>query len=220
MHSVFTRMVHGCMRERQRRESNKCGLCDTHFGWATEQRRYVGRKERPVNPFVVKYSEQAMPPQHSDAAPAPRLNLCWCIQKARQEWATGTQRSRNQSALPLGTPARFCCNSRQEMDANVWSFFLNFNPFLCLCWPKPFSAARAFHSISHGWCILKETSNKNPGILSKHGEVTTCQFGLVCVHVVTTVYRRQRPFSEVENMFVLIRSISGYFCFYVEVFYF
>lgn len=166
-----------------------------------------------------------MPPQHSDAAPAPRLNLCWCIQKARQEWATGTQRSRNQSALPLGTPARFCCISRQEMDANVCRVFFGFSPFLCLCWPKPFSAVRAFHSVSQGWCILKETSNKKkrnktnaPGILSKHAEVTTCQFGLVCVQVVTTVYHRHRPSSEVGNMFVLIRSISGCFCFYVEVF--
>lgn len=42
-----------------------------------------------------------MPLQHSDTAFIPCLNLCWCIHKAGQEFATGTHHSGNQSFLPF-----------------------------------------------------------------------------------------------------------------------
>lgn len=142
---------------------------------AQQQRSYVDQQQQPVNPFVVKYSKQAMPPQHSDTAFIPCFNLCWCIHKAGQEWATGTHRSRNQSVLP----SAFLHGSKpqQEMAATVF-----FHPFLCLCWLKPIRAGWTFQFISYRWCILTQTSNKTaPGVLSKHIEGTASQFGLLWV---------------------------------------
>lgn len=128
---MITWMLHGfsvvceCTRERQRRVQKNVVYPSPILAEAQQQRSYVDLQQQPVNPFVVTYSKQAMPPQHSDTAFIPCFNLCWCIHKAGQEWARGTHRSRNQSVLPSAFLRG--SNPQQEMAATVFSihFFVS-----------------------------------------------------------------------------------------------
>lgn len=119
-----------------------------------------------------------MPPQHSDTAFIPRLNLCWCIHKAGQECATGTHRSRNQSFLL----SAFSHGSNHTVR---WLRLFFHPPLFFLSVDlnpsgqgAPFSSYLRDDAFSHTRLCCR-TNKTVPGVLSKHTS-RELQASLVC----------------------------------------